>query len=153
MIEDLQVIAPSDITEQCAIAQVLSTLERKVELNRRMNETLEAIARALFKSWFVDFDPVQAKAEGRQSVGMDSETAALFPDSFQESELGLIPKGWATDKVQTITDVVDYVANGSFASLKANVTLFDEPEYALYVRTTDFKNGFKGKLKYTTRMT
>src|SRR5258708_7102862 len=59
-----------------------------------MNATLEAIARALFKSWFVDFDPVRAKAEGRQPEGMDAETAALFPDRFVESELGQIPEGW-----------------------------------------------------------
>ncbi len=59
-----------------------------------MNATLESMARALFQSWFVDFDPVRAKMDGRQPVGMDAETAALFPDSFEESELGLIPKGW-----------------------------------------------------------
>ncbi len=59
-----------------------------------MNETLEAMARAIFKSWFVDFDPVRANAEGRGPYGMDADTAALFPDSFQDSELGKIPKGW-----------------------------------------------------------
>ena len=59
-----------------------------------MNETLEAIARAIFKSWFVDFDPVRAKAEGREPAGMDAETAALFPDSFEETELGMVPSGW-----------------------------------------------------------
>jgi type I restriction enzyme S subunit len=78
----------------CAIAHILGTLDDKIELNRRMNETLEAMARVLFKSWFVDFDPVRAKMEGRQPHGMDAETAALFPDAFEESELGEIPKGW-----------------------------------------------------------
>lgn len=82
------------IKEQRAIAHILGTLDDKIELNRRMNETLEAMARAIFKSWFVNFDPVRAKAEGRQPYGMDPETAALFPDSFQDSELGPIPKGW-----------------------------------------------------------
>jgi len=79
---------------QKAIAHILGTLDDKIELNRRMNETLEAMAQALFKSWFVDFDPVKAKMEGRQPGGMDAETAALFPDKLVESELGLIPEGW-----------------------------------------------------------
>lgn len=82
------------LPEQRAIAHILGTLDDKIDLNRRMNETLEGIARALFKSWFVDFDPVRTKAEGRQPVGMDADTASLFPESFQESELGLIPAGW-----------------------------------------------------------
>jgi type I restriction enzyme S subunit len=79
---------------RAAIASVLGALDDKIELNRRMNETLEALARAIFTSWFVDFDPVRAKAEGRQPVGMDAETAALFPDSFEDSPLGPIPCGW-----------------------------------------------------------
>ena len=82
------------IEEQRAIASVLGALDDKIELNRRMCETLEALARAIFTSWFVDFDPVRAKAEGRQPVGMDAETASLFPDSFTDSPLGLIPSGW-----------------------------------------------------------
>ncbi len=80
--------------EQQTIAHILGTLDDKIELNRRMNQTLEAVARAIFKSWFIDFDPVHAKAEGREPVGMDPGTAALFPDSFQDSPLGKIPKGW-----------------------------------------------------------
>ena len=80
--------------EQRAIAHILGTLDDKIELNRRMNETLEAMARALFKSWFVDFDPVRAKAEGRDP-GLPKPLADLFPDSFEDSELGEIPKGWA----------------------------------------------------------
>ena len=78
-----------------AIAHILGSLDDKIELNRRMNATLEAMARAIFKSWFVDFDPVRAKAEGRQPSGMDTDTAALFPDSFQGSPLGMVPKGWS----------------------------------------------------------
>jgi type I restriction enzyme, S subunit len=77
-----------------AIANIVDALDDKIELSRRMNETLEAMARAIFKSWFVDFDPVRAKAEGRQPFGMDAATAALFPNSFQDSPLGKIPKGW-----------------------------------------------------------
>lgn len=72
------------LPEQRAIAHILGTLDDKIELNRKMNETLEKMARAIFKSWFVDFDPVKANAEGRQLVGMDADTAALFPDSFQD---------------------------------------------------------------------
>ncbi|MBI3147729.1 MAG: restriction endonuclease subunit S [Betaproteobacteria bacterium] len=81
------------LDEQRAIAHILGTLDDKIELNRRMNETLEAMARALFKSWFVDFDPVRAKAEGRDP-GLPKPLADLFPDSFEDSELGEIPKGW-----------------------------------------------------------
>ncbi len=79
--------------EQRAIAHILGALDDKIELNRRMNETLEAMARALFKSWFVDFDPVRAKAEGRDP-GLPQPLADLFPGSFEDSELGEIPKGW-----------------------------------------------------------
>ncbi len=82
------------LLEQRAIAHILGSLDDKIELNRRMNATLEEMARTLFKSWFVDFDPVRAKMEGRQPDGMDAETAALFPDRLVESELGLIPEGW-----------------------------------------------------------
>jgi type I restriction enzyme, S subunit len=82
------------LAEQRAIAHILGALDDKIELNRRMNETLEAIAQAVFKSWFVDFDPVRAKMAGRQPFGMDAATAALFPDSFEDSPLGKIPKGW-----------------------------------------------------------
>jgi len=81
------------LTEQRAIAHILGTLDDKIELNRWMNETLEAMARALFKSWFVDFDPVRAKAEGRHP-GLPKAVADLFPDSFANSELGEIPRGW-----------------------------------------------------------
>jgi type I restriction enzyme S subunit len=90
--------------EQQAIASILGTLDDKIELNRRMNETLEEMAQALFKSWFVDFDPVRSKIEGRQPVGMDDETAALFPDSFEDSTLGEIPKGWTA---RALSDVVE----------------------------------------------
>lgn len=82
------------IRVQRRIASVLRALDDKIELNRRMNQTLEATARTIFKSWFVDFDPVRAKMDGRQPSDMDAETAAMFPDSLQGSELGAIPDGW-----------------------------------------------------------
>jgi type I restriction enzyme S subunit len=93
------------LPEQRAIAHFLGTLDDKIELNRRMNQTLEAITRALFQSWFVDFGPVHAKAEGREPAGMDAETAALFPDSFQESKLGLIPEGWEVTTIGNVAKI------------------------------------------------
>lgn len=81
------------LAEQHAIVHLLGTLDDKIELNRRMSEMLEAMARALFKSWFVDFDPVRAKAEGRDP-GLPQRLADLFPDAFEDSELGGIPRGW-----------------------------------------------------------
>jgi len=89
----LQTTVPP-LKQQQAIAYILGALDDKIELNRRMNETLEAMARAIFKSWFVDFDPVRAKAEGQQPPGLAPHIADLFPDAFEESELGEIPKGW-----------------------------------------------------------
>ena len=94
----LDILLPT-LPEQRAIAHILGTLDDKIELNRRMNETLEAMARALFKSWFVDFDPVRAKMEGRwrkgESLpGLPADLYDLFPDRLVESKLGLIPEGW-----------------------------------------------------------
>lgn len=97
-LENIEAALPG-LPEQRALAHILGTLDDKIELNRRMNETLEAMGRALFKSWFVDFDPVRAKAEGRQPVGMDAGTAALFPDSFEESPFGQIPQGWGRTRL------------------------------------------------------
>jgi type I restriction enzyme S subunit len=90
--------------EQRAIAEVLGTLDDKIELNRRMNETLEAMARALFKSWFVDFDPVQARAEGRD-IGLSAAFAKLFPIGFEDSDLGAIPSGWSVQSTSMIADI------------------------------------------------
>jgi type I restriction enzyme S subunit len=94
------------LAEQKAIAAVLGALDDKIELNRRMNATLEAMVRALFQSWFVDFDPVRAKLEGRQPVGLDPATAALFPDSFQDSDAGNIPNGWEVVKLKDLTSKI-----------------------------------------------
>ncbi len=107
-------IALPPLSEQHAIAHILGSLDDKIELNRQMNETLEGIARALFKSWFVDFDPVRAKMEGRELYGMDVETAALFPDGFEDSTLGAIPRGW---RVATVGDATR-VVGGSTPSTK-----------------------------------
>jgi len=96
--------------ERKKIAIILSTLDDKIALNRTTNQTLEQIAQALFKSWFIDFNPVHAKAAGRQPVGMDDATTALFPDSFEESELGMIPTGW---EVKTLKDVTSKIGSGA----------------------------------------
>ncbi len=82
----------------------MSALDDRITLLSETNATLEAIAQALFNSWFVDFDPVRAKAEGRQPEGMDATTAALFPDSFEESEQGLVPEGWRMSTLGAICD-------------------------------------------------
>lgn len=115
-----------DTDTQKEIAQILTSLDDKIELNLQMNQTLEAMAQAIFKEWFVNFN---------------------FPGFDGELVDGL-PKGWRIGKIGEYITVTDYVANGSFASLKENVTLYDEKEYALYVRTTDNNSGFSGSLKY-----
>ena len=112
ILSSIPVTVPSP-SEQSAIAHILGTLDDKIELNRRMNETLEAMARALFKSWFVDFDPVRAKMEGRDT-GLPQRIADLFPDRLVESELGEIPEGW---EISTIGEEVT-VVGGSTPSTK-----------------------------------
>ena len=92
--------------EQDALVEVLSGLDDRIRILRETNATLEAIAQALFKSWFVDFDPVRAKMEGRAPEGMDETTAALFPDSFEESELGLVPRGWLVSGIGEAVETV-----------------------------------------------
>lgn len=121
--------------EQRAIARMIGTLDDKIELNRRMNETLETIATALFKSWFVDFDAVRAKIEGH-NLGVPVSITELFPDAFEGSELGEIPRGWITSSVYEIATFINGAAYRAFepnqeckglpiikiAELKAGVT-------------------------------
>jgi len=117
------------LKEQQAIACILGALDDKIEVNRRMNKTLEEMARAIFKSWFVNFDPVRAKAEGRDT-GLPKKIADLFPDSFQDSELGQIPKGW---KVETLAD---------FAALNSeNLSKETRPEVIKYIDLSNTKWG------------
>jgi len=107
-----QISFPS-LDEQRAIAHILGTLDDKIELNRRMNETLEAIARAIFKSWFVDFDPVRAKMSGEppesicQRLGLTPDLLALFPDRLIDSELGEIPEGWSASTLGSHIEIFD----------------------------------------------
>jgi type I restriction enzyme S subunit len=108
-VEQYQFLLPP-LPEQRAIAEILGSLDDKIELNRQMNATLEAIARAIFTSWFVDFDPVHAKARGEAPAGMDAATAALFPDAFVDSELGPIPAGW---EVRPFSEVIKIITGGT----------------------------------------
>ncbi len=96
--------------QDLTLISTLDALDDKIELNRKMNDSLEQIARALFKSWFVDFDPVHAKAAGRQPAGMDKATADLFPDRFVDSELKKIPKGW---KIVPVGEAVECVGGAT----------------------------------------
>ena len=107
-IKSYEVLLPP-LAEQKAIASVLGALDDKIELNRRMNETLEAMPRALFQSWFVDFDPVRAKLDGRQPPGLDAATAAVFPNKFEDSEIGKKPTGW---KIATLGEVLSTIQTG-----------------------------------------
>lgn len=97
---------PGNPLEREAIGYLLGALDDKIELNRKMNQTLEEMARAIFKSWFVDFDPVRAKAAGQQPPGLKPEIAALFPDTFEPSELGEIPKGWRIGPIGQMVQVL-----------------------------------------------
>jgi type I restriction enzyme, S subunit len=125
-----------ELPEQRAIAHILGTLDDKIELNRRMNDTLEAMARALFKSWFVDFDPVRAKAE-RRDPRLPQPLADLFPARFIDSELGDIPEGW---RVASVYEVADVVYGAPFASVQFNTEGLGEP----LIRIRDLPNESPG---------
>lgn len=94
-----------DLAVQKSIGKLLMSLDDRIALLRETNATLEGIAQALFKSWFVDFDPVRAKQEGRAPEGMDEATAALFPDGFEESALGLVPRGWPPQRLESFVEL------------------------------------------------
>jgi type I restriction enzyme S subunit len=125
---------PEESVRTC-IAHILGTLDDKIELNRRMNRTLEKMAAALFKSWFIDFDPVHAKADGRDT-GLPAEIADLFPDSFDDSDLGPIPKGW---KVASMKDLAD---------VNARTIKRDYPH--VRIRYVDISSVSQGSLDQTT---
>jgi len=108
--------------EQKAIAHILGTIDDKIELNRKTNETLEAMAKALFKSWFVDFDLVRAKAEGRPT-GLPAEISDLFPDSFEDSELGEIPSVWEVKALDKIAHFLNGLALQKFPPEDGSATL------------------------------
>jgi type I restriction enzyme S subunit len=136
------------LPEQRAIAHILGTMDDKIELNRRMNETLEAMARAIFKSWFVDFDPVRAKMEGRET-GLPKEIEDLFPDSFEDSELGEIPRGWGVRSTGEAFELnpsekLPKGKNSPYLDMSAIPTQSSWPESPIYrpfVSGSKFRNG------------
>lgn len=115
------------LPEQRAMAHILGTLDDKIELNRRMSETLEEMARALFKSWFVDFDPVRAKSEGRDT-GLPQHLADLFPARLVDSELGEIPEGW---EIRPFADTVEISGGGTPKTSMAEYWNGDIPWYSV----------------------
>ncbi|WCP66712.1 restriction endonuclease subunit S [Vibrio tubiashii] len=101
-IKEMEVSFVENREHQQAIGNFLLAIDRKLQLNKATNQTLEEMAKAIFKSWFVDFDPVKAKMNGEQPEGMDAATASLFPEKLVESELGLIPEGWPVGKLSEL---------------------------------------------------
>ncbi len=135
-------LPPLDV--QRAIAHILGTLDDKIELNRRMNETLEAMARALFESWFIDFDPVRAKAEGRDP-SLPKSLANLFPDSFEDSELGEIPKGW---EVRSLYETAEFINGAAFKSEDFCDSSLGLP----IVKIAELKDGIGAQTKFSDRV-
>ena len=136
-------ITVPSLPEQKAIAHILGALDDKIELNRQMNETLEAMAKTLFKSWFVDFDPVRAKAEGR-STGLSDEISALFPDSFEDSELGEIPRGWGVKRLSEIASFLNGLALQKHPATNAEDSL-------PVIKIAELRNGISAKTDKASR--
>lgn len=132
-----QVLPLPSLREQDCIIEILGALDERIDLLRQTNATLEAIAQALFKSWFIDFDPVRAKAEGREPEGMDAATAALFPAEFEESALGVMPKGWTAGSVYEVASVI---YGAPFASKQFNTDGHGQP----LVRIRDLRDEAPG---------
>ena len=130
------------LPEQKAIAAILGALDDKIELNRRMNATLESMARALFQSWFVDFDPVRAKADGRTPSGMDAETAALFPAQFDHDETMLRPHGWLP---KAVYDCATFINGVAFKNVQFSADGIGLP----VVKIAELKDGITKQTKFT----
>ncbi|MDZ4980955.1 hypothetical protein GNF79_12725 [Clostridium perfringens] len=140
-IEKLVLPFPSN-SEQKAIAKILSDLDEKIEINNKINKNLEEMAQAIFKQWFVDFEFPNEEGKPYKSSGGE----------MVESELGMIPKGFKVKSIGELPLIItDYVANGSFKSLKENVNMYDEINYAIIVRNTDLKSNFKSDCKYVDK--
>ena len=137
------VFSSPDLPTQTAIAEILSSLDDKIELNNKINQELENLAQTLFKQWFIDFEFPNENGEPYKSSGGE----------MVESEMGEIPKGWDIDKIAKRYEVSDFVANGSFASLKENVNILEEPSYALFLRNTDSKSNFTNQMRYVDEKT
>ena len=135
-VDKMQVAVPP-MEEQKRILAVVKSIDDRITLLRETNTTFEAIAQALFKSWFVDFDPIHAKMQGRAPEGMDEATAALFPYSFEESELGAVPKGW---RVGSVEDLCSTITNGGTPS--RSKTVFWDGGSIPWFKTGEFHDGF-----------
>ncbi len=132
------------LAEQRAIAAVLGALDDKIELNRQMNATLEAMARALFQSWFVDFDLVRAKLDGRKPIGLDEAAAALFPAAFQDSAIGHIPSGW---QARPLYETARFINGAAFRTED-----FCAPEEGLpVIKIVELKDGINSQTKFSAR--
>ena len=140
-LKNLSLNLPS-LEEQKAIAKILSDLDEKIEVNNKINKNLEEMAQAIFKQWFVDFEFPNEEGKPYKSSGGE----------MVESELGMIPKGFKVKSIGELPLIItDYVANGSFKSLKENVNMYDEINYAIIVRNTDLKSNFKSDCKYVDK--
>jgi type I restriction enzyme S subunit len=137
----LKIVVPP-LAEQRAIARILGALDEKIELHRKMNATLEAMTRALFKSWFVDFDPVRVKAEGRAPSGMDAETATLFPREFVQSDFGDLPAGWSAVPVY---DIAKYVNGAAYKAFEPN----NERRGLPIIKIAELKAGVTTQTKFS----
>src|SRR5262249_15069899 len=132
------------LDEQRAIAAVLGALDDKIESNRRMNTTLEATARALFQSWFVDFDPVHAKQQGRSPSELDGDPAALFPSAFQGSEIGEIPLGW---ELRSLYETARFINGAAFKSTDFSAAGDGLP----VIKIAELKDGIGTQTKFSQR--
>jgi type I restriction enzyme, S subunit len=135
---------PKPKARELTLVETLDALDEKIELNRRMNATLEAMARALFQSWFVDFDPVHAKAAGSQPSGMDTNTAAFFPSTFQTSALGEIPAGW---NAVPLYDTAQWVNGAAFK----NSDFCASGEGLPVIKIAELKDGIGTQTKWSQR--
>ncbi|ELB2965946.1 restriction endonuclease subunit S [Vibrio parahaemolyticus] len=134
-------LPPLDVQKD--IAGVLKKLDRKISVNQQTNQTLEQMAQAIFKSWFVDFDPVKAKMNGEQPEGMDAATASLFPEKLVESEIGLIPEGW----VETpLYDIAEYINGAAYKKFEPNNEGIGLP----IVKIAELKAGITQKTGFST---
>jgi len=121
---------------------LLEGVEKRITLLRETNATLEAIAQALFKSWFIDFDPVRAKSQGLAPAGMDEATAALFPDSFEESALGLVPKGW---RASPVYDMATYINGAAYKAFEPNAERLGRP----IIKIAELKSGVTAQTAFS----
>jgi type I restriction enzyme S subunit len=134
-LKSLEILWPKDPKTRRTIGHTLNMLDEKIQANKQLSKTLEEIAQTIFKSWFIDFDPVKAKMAGEKPVGMDAATAALFPDSMEDSELGLIPKGWLANSLSEILVISKLSVNPqnyqATTFLHYSIPAFDDGAYPI----------------------